>query len=114
MCLCCFRSVPHVWGPRAGKRGLPDALQLLPDAAQGPLPIVSDAGAQPDSLDGGQLPSPGGQPPQHVWRTALMRSVRCRVCATALYTSPPYLLSPPWSSQWKDSVPLLGSRLQTL
>jgi len=68
----CFRPLPNVQRALAGERGVPNALQLLADAAQGPLPVVPNARAQSDQLDGRRLSRGRGQPTEHVGRHPLI------------------------------------------
>lgn len=68
---------------RSGERRVPDALQFLADAAQGPFPVVTNVRAQSNQLDGRLLPCGCGQPAEHVGRHPLMKD-GCRRSDTAL------------------------------
>jgi len=72
------RPIPNVWGPSSREWSFPDALQLLPDAAERPLSGITDDRAQSNPLDRRQLPYAGWKSPQHLWHTAL----NCRQVAS--------------------------------
>lgn len=66
------RPVPPVRRPRARERGVPDALQLLPNAAEGPLPVFADARARSHPVDGREPPSRRRrEPAQHLRQLAV-------------------------------------------